>query len=159
MDLFGGYSALRLGGDNVNGASLSASVRLRGAFWLDAEATRQSGLTQGQDLEEWALLAGPAFVPWRERRLSPFLHAKAGAVRSRRQIEVFGVAIGDAGVCDGGCPSQTSFAAELGGGLDLRITRQLALRLPQLDYRLTGLSGDDSHRLRFSAGVVYRWGE
>lgn len=158
-DLSGGYSALHLAGDNVNGASLAASIPLRGAFRLDAEGTWQAGLAQGEDLEEWALLAGPRFTPWRRRRLSPFLHAKAGVVRSRSQIEIFGVAIGDDGVCEGGCPSQTSFAAELGGGLDLRLTRQLALRLPQLDYRFTGLAGDDAHRLRFSAGVVYHWGE
>lgn len=159
MDVFGGYSALRLSGDNVNGASLALSFPVRGAFWLDAEATGQSGLAGGENLSEWTLLAGPSFTPWRERRLSPFVHARAGAVRSRSQIEVFGVAIGDDGVCDGGCPSQTSFAAELGGGLDLRLTRRLSLRLPQVDYRLTGLAGDDSSRLRFSAGVVYRWGQ
>ncbi len=159
MDVFGGYSALRLSGDNVSGASLAVSFPLRGAFWLDAEATGQLGLAGGEDLSEWTLLAGPRFTPWRDNRLSPFVHARAGAVRSRSQIEVFGIAIGDEGVCDGGCPSETSFAAELGGGLDFRLTRRLALRLPQVDYRLTGLAGDDSTRLRFSAGVVYRWGE
>lgn len=159
MDVFGGYSALRLSGDYVNGASMAVSFPLRGAFRLDAEATGQFGLAGGEDLSEWTLLAGPSFTPWRDNRLSPFVHARAGAVRSRSQIEVFGIAIGDDGVCGGGCPSETSFAAELGGGLDFGLTRRLALRLPQVDYRLTGLAGDDASRLRFSAGLVYRWGE
>jgi len=98
------------------------------------------------------------FAPRRDSRLQPFLHAKAGLVRSRRQVEVLGIAIGAEGVCDSACPSETAFAAELGGGLDIRLTERLALRLPQVDYRLSGLESDDASRLRFSAGLVWRWG-
>ncbi len=157
-EVFGGYSAMRLEGDNVSGASLAATWPLAGSLRLAGEASAQRGLVQGQDLDEWALLVGPVFSPWRAGRLSPFVHAKAGAVRSRRQVEVFGVAIGPDGLCDGGCPSQTGFAAELGGGLDIRLGDRLGVRLPQVDYRLTRLDGDDADRLRVSAGLVYRFG-
>ncbi len=156
-DIFGGYSALRLEGDTTNGASAGLTWRLSGPFRLSAEASGQLGLVQGEDLREWSLLAGPVFAPRRDSRLQPFVHARAGLVRSRRQLEVFGVAIGAEGVCDGGCPSETAFAAELGGGLDIGLTERLALRLPQVDYRLTGLESDDASRLRFSAGIVWRW--
>lgn len=157
-EVFGGYSALRLEGDNTNGASLAVTLPLAGPLRLAGEASGQFGLVQGEDLREWAFFAGPVLAPWREGRVSPFVHAKAGIVRSQRQLEVFGVAIGAAGVCAGDCPSQTGFAAELGGGLDLRLTERFAVRLPQVDLRLTGLEDDDATRLRISAGVVYRWG-
>lgn len=157
-DLFGGYSAMRLSGDDANGASLAASWRLTGALRVGAEASAQMGVVQGEDLREWALLAGPVFAPRRGSRLSPFVQAKAGLVRSRRQVEVFGVAIGPSGVCQGSCPSETGFSAELGGGLDLRVKGRLGLRLPQVDYRLVRLESDDANRLRVSAGLVWLWG-
>jgi hypothetical protein len=157
-DLYGGYSVLRLDGHNAQGAALALSVPLGGALRLGAEASRQTGLVQAEDLGEWALLAGPVFAPRRGSRLAPFLHAKAGLVRSRRQVEVFGVTIGATGVCDGACPSETGFAAELGGGLDIRLGQRLGLRLPQVDYRFVRLASDDARRLRFSAGLLLRLG-
>lgn len=157
-DLYGGYSLLRLDGHSAQGAALALSIPLRGGLRLGAEATRQTGLVQSEDLREWALLAGPVFAPRRASRLQPFLHAKAGLVRSRRQVEVFGVTIGATGVCSSGCPSETGFAAELGGGLDIRLTERLGLRLPQVDYRLVRLDSDDARRLRFSAGLLLRFG-
>lgn len=157
-DLFGGYSTLRLDGDNTNGGTLAVAWALSGELRLSTELSAQLGRVQGEELREWALLAGPVFVPWGVGRMSPFVHAKAGLVRSRRQVQVFGVAMGVDGVCEGGCPAQTGLAAELGGGLDIRVKDNLALRFPQIDYRLTRLEGDNMDGLRICAGVVYRWG-
>jgi hypothetical protein len=69
---------------------------------------------------------------------------------------VFGVSIGADGVCDGGCPYQTGPAAEVGGGLDIRVGGRWAVRLVQADYRVTRLAGETDHALRLSAGVVRR---
>jgi hypothetical protein len=156
--LFGGYSNLRLDGANVPGWAVSFHWPLAGSVALVTEATGQYGLTQGEDLKELSVMAGPALAFRPGRRLSPFVHAKAGYVRSRRQVEVFGVAIGRDGVCDGSCPSSGGFAAEAGGGLDLRFDERWAVRLAQIDYRLTTLSEDESDRLRISAGLVFAWG-
>jgi hypothetical protein len=155
-DLFGGYSSLRSAGDNVPGAGLGLTWRSDRSLRLTAEVTSQFGQAAGDDLTSLALLAGPTFVPWRERRLRPFLHVKVGAGRVRRKVEVFGVAIGPDGVCDGGCPWQTGLVGEAGGGLDLRLTRQFSLRLPQADYRWSRSAGDTERGLRLSAGVVYK---
>jgi opacity protein-like surface antigen len=157
-DLFGGYSSLRVGGHEVRGAGLALAWPLGRTLLVGAEATGQSGRARGEDLTEWAVLVGPVFAPWRGRRLSPFVQVRAGAVRSRRQVTVFGVAVGPEGVCDGGCPSHTGLGAEAGAGLDLRMLPRLALRLPQADYRFTGGEDDSGPRWRFSAGLVYRWG-
>jgi hypothetical protein len=156
-ELFAGYSGLRTGGDLVHGATLAAGWPKRhGSLRLLVEATGQSGLSAGEDLREMGLLAGMALAPWMERRLSPFVSVKAGAVRAQRQVQVFGIAIGPDGVCEGGCPYQTGPAAELGGGLDLRLRGRWALRLAQADYRVRRLDGVTDDDVRFSAGLVRR---
>lgn len=157
-EVFGGYSTLRLDGDNTHGGTLAVTWPLTGNLRLETEASGQLGRVQGEDLREWAILAGPVFVPWGEHRLSPFVHAKAGVVRTRRQVQAFDVAIGSDGVCAGACPAETGLAAEFGGGLDIRVKENLALRLPQIDYRVTSLDNDNSDGLRVCAGIVYRWG-
>lgn len=154
-DLFGGYSNLRFDGGGVSGGALAATWPVAGSLGVSVQATAHFGLAQGEDLREWTLMAGPVFAPRRGHKLSPFLQLRGGLGRSRRQIEVFGVGIGPDGVCDGGCPSRTSFAAEAGGGLDLRLGGRWALRLVQADYRLTRLEGESDHWLRFSAGLVF----
>jgi len=155
-ELSGGYSSLRLGGERLGGGSLALSWPLRGKLRLCAEATLHGGRSEGEDLAEQALLFGPSLAPRAGRRLRPFAHVRAGLMRSRRQLEVFGVAIGREGVCDGGCPWRFGVAGEVGGGLDLRLLRRLAVRLPQLDFQLTS-AGEARSRLRVSAGLVWRW--
>jgi hypothetical protein len=157
-DVFGGYSSLRLHGDDVPGASLAVSWPLRTCLALVTEVSGQFGLVRGEDLQEWSLLAGPSFSPWSGHRLRPFVHAKAGLVRSRRQVDVFGVAISPLGVCDATCPAEIGFAAEAGGGLDLRLSPRFVLRLVQADYRLVRLESDSAGRLRLSAGLVLHFG-
>jgi hypothetical protein len=154
-DLFGGYSSLSSGGDQVAGAALAYRWRLGHTWRLVAEASGQSGLAQGDDLREIAVAAGPVWAPWPGHRLSPFAQVRAGAVTTRRQVEVFGVAVGKDGVCDGSCPSQTGLLAEGGVGLDVGLTRRLALRLPQVDYRWT--SPEKEGDVRVSAGLVWRF--
>jgi hypothetical protein len=158
-DLFGGYSLMRLEDSQVNGGAVAASWSLSQTTRLTVEGSLERGLVGGQHFEEWAVLGGAALAPWGVRRLSPFVHAKAGFVRSRRQIEVFGVAIGPEGPCDGGCAYSTGAAAEFGGGLDYRLSDRLSLRVPQVDYRVTALDEATANRFRVSAGVVYRWND
>lgn len=156
--LFGGYSNLRVEGANLHGWGMAVTWPLASSVRLTVEITGQRGLVQGETLAELTVMAGPSLAFRRGRRLSPFVHAKVGLVRSRREVDVFGVAIGPDGVCDGSCPSQTGFGAEAGGGLDLRIDDRWTVRLAQVDYRLTRLEDDESDRLRLSAGLLFTWG-
>ena len=53
-----------------------------------------------------------------------------------------------------------AFAANLGGGLDLRIDRRFSLRLVEADYLVTTFdNGDNDHQntLRLSAGAVFHF--
>lgn len=153
-----GYSGLRADGDLTHGGGLMfASPRGGGRLRLVADLSVQSGgASGGERLREIGLLAGAAFAPWRGGRLSPFVSLKAGAVSAQRSVTVFGVSIASDGVCDGGCPYQTGPAAEVGGGLDLRLGERWAVRLAQADYRVTRLGGEMDHALRLSAGIVRR---
>lgn len=156
--LVGSYSTMRLDGSSVQGFGVAFEWPLFGALQIATEGTSQSGSVQGQELDEFAVLAGPKMVFRRGHRFAPFVHGKGGFVRSRRQVEIFGVRIGEAGVCSGACPSETSVAAEAGGGFDLRLDDRWSLRLAQFDYRMTRLPSGPSDRWRVSAGVAYSWG-
>ncbi len=158
VDVFAGASLLRLDEGHVNGGALALRFPWRGNLGLVTQATFHSGSALGEDLRELTLMAGPSLTLGRGRRLGAFVQARAGLARERRQVEVFGVAIGPDGVCSGGCPSTTAFAAEAGGGLDLRLGARFSLRLAQVDYRLTRAEGDADRRLRLSAGLVWRGG-
>jgi hypothetical protein len=154
-----GYSGLRADGDLTHGGLLGlASSRANGGrLRLLLELSGQSGgAAGGERLRELGLFAGAALAPWRDRRLSPFVSLKAGAVGAQRSVKVFGVSIAADGVCDGSCPYEAGPSAEVGGGLDLRVGRHWAVRLAQADYRVTRLAGETGHALRLSAGVVRR---
>ena len=75
----------------------------------------------------------------------------------RRQVVVFGVAVGASGVCDGGCSAEIGATGEAGGGLDVGLTHRISLRLPEAEYRLSRIAGAWKGGLRISAGVVARW--
>ena len=158
-DLFGGYTSMRVDDRQMNGGAVAATWRLGGLVGVAVEGSHERGQISGENFEEWAFLGGPVLTPWPARRLSPFAHVKGGLARSRRQVEVLGVAIGPDGICDGGCPFSTGAAMEVGGGLDYRLSDSFSLRVPQVDYRVTQLDDATAKRLRVSAGVVYRWGD
>ncbi|ADV82049.1 OmpA family protein [Terriglobus saanensis] len=61
-------------------------------------------------------------------------------------------------------PEQGSFAMTAGGGLDLKVSRHLALRLVQAEYLMTRFADvttttrQNQNDLRLSAGLVFRFG-
>jgi hypothetical protein len=152
-----GPSWLRSDGDEVPGGGLAATWRSGRRLGFTVEASLHMGNAGGEDLRELAVLAGPRLSPWVARRLRPFLALKVGGVSARRQVQVFGVAVGANGVCDGGCPAQVGAAGEAGGGLDVGLTHRITLRLPEAEYRVSRIAGGWKHGLRVSASVVGRW--
>lgn len=60
--------------------------------------------------------------------------------------------------------SQTAFALEAGGGVDVALTKNIAWRFAEIDYMLTSFHGDflapggRQNNLRLSSGVVFRFG-
>ena len=52
----------------------------------------------------------------------------------------------------------TARAVALGGGMDFDLTSRFAVRVFQVDYLHTSLFSQTQNNLRFSTGLVYRWG-
>jgi opacity protein-like surface antigen len=91
---------------------------------------------------QWALLFGPRLaIP--VGNLTPFAEVMIGLSH-----------IHNGGTFPG--PTNTSFATALGGGVDYRLIRILALRL-QVDYLQTRFYSTTQNNLRLSPGVVLRF--
>lgn len=63
----------------------------------------------------------------------------------------------------GGGASESGFAMTIGGGVDVKASPRVAIRLGQFDYVLTRFDGPVSgnktsqHNFRYAAGVVFRF--
>jgi peptidoglycan-associated lipoprotein len=97
--------------------------------------------------------AGPRYLlPIHSEHIQPFGQVLVGLVHSS------GTAV--QGSNPGSANAGAAFASNIGGGLDLKASRRLALRLIEADYLLTTVdNGSNNHQnnLRVSAGVVLRF--
>lgn len=89
------------------------------------------------------------------RRVQPFVHALAGAARTRAKLndafcrETLGTV----------CPAEfqdaeTGFAAALGAGLDVKVNKRFSLRVAQVDYNPVWSGGERENNVRFGFGIV-----
>ena len=87
-------------------------------------------------------------------RLKPFAHALAGTAYSRIKISGLGCSPGiDCTGFEGG--SETNFAGAFGGGLDVRLSRRVQIRLIQVDYNPIWFDGGVQNNIRFGFGLVF----
>ena len=84
---------------------------------------------------------GPQLSYQKNTKLVPFAHALFGGARA---------GVGSFGI--------NGFAANLGGGIDWVVNRNLGIRLIQADALITRFSGSNSTDARLSVGVVFRFG-
>ncbi len=108
----------------------------------------------GLDLTLTSYLGGPRFYYRRPHaRFVPYGQVLLGAVRATG-----GLAPANAG----GASSATVFGSTLGGGIELNVSRRIALRVAQVDYFVTTFDNKvDGHQnnLRISAGAAYHFGK
>lgn len=102
----------------------------------------------GADLTRthYQFLFGPEFTT-RFEKVNAFVHALAGFGGTSLRFER---ASGNAIFVGQELDSRNGFAAGLGGGVDVRVSSVVFLRLAQLDYLPTSPSG-----VRFSAGLLF----
>lgn len=88
-------------------------------------------------------------------RLKPFAHALIGAAHTRVKISGLGCSPGvDCSGIEGG--SDTNFAAAFGGGLDIRLSKRIQLRVIQVDYNPIFFDGGArQNNLRLGFGLVF----
>jgi len=147
-ELSGGYSYARSGDESLNGWNGALDYSLGRSLGLEASVSGHYGSELGTDVNLQSLFLGPRFA-WRGDRLTPFVHALGGVVRSSAGIDVFDVSIRE---------TDTDLGGALGAGIDVGVGRRWGIRL-QGDYVLRRAASETESDPRASVGLVYRAGQ
>lgn len=116
--------------------------------------------TASVDLESsiWNFLGGVQLKDnSKEARFKPFAQALVGVARARNKVDFSdGVC---AAVFPSPCPtdftsSDTGFAGAFGGGVDIRASDRIDIRVIQFDYNPTRVFDATQHNFRVGAGIV-----
>ena len=133
-EVFVGYSFLSVDRGfrrgEVHGFALNYTRNINDWAGLEVDG---SGHYEGGDAGHH-IMAGPRFTLRNKSRVEPFAHVLAGAAITN---------------------SSGNFAAAFGGGLDVRATDNLKIRLVQADYTPIITSDTVVHNARISTGVVF----
>lgn len=147
----------------------SKRVGLTGDFsgYYHRELTGIAGTLFGTKTSIYTILGGPHVRFVNKSRVTPFIHALVGVARVRTSYRE-NESPNPLTVAD----SSTRLATALGGGLDLRVSKRVAIRLLQLDYSpilgkdrtLTASDGTpielngraQEKNFRLSIGIVFR---
>lgn len=148
VEAFAGYSLLHAGDVSRNGWEASLRLAIAGRFGIEAGVSQYYGKSDG-DPDRTSLAGGPVFSLRPSRLVTVHVHALGGVAREKASIGIFGVDISE---------SHSSFTLLAGGGVDLRLKDFLALRLAQADWAYTRVEGESQSGLRFSTGLVFRFG-
>lgn len=109
------------------------------------------------DISSYQFLFGPR-VTGRTQRFTVFAHALAGAVQTR--IGSFSFQLPPPLpplIIPFPATSDNNFALGFGGGVDVRTSRQVAVRTLQFDYIPVHASRQWLHHVRFKSGIVVRF--
>ena len=83
----------------------------------------------------------------RETKVKPFAHLMAGFTHARVNVSGPGINEND---------SETGFSGIIGGGIDVRVSPRVDIRVIQFDYNPTRLFDETQHNFRIGVGVVFR---
>lgn len=142
VELFGGYSALVSGDidnlDHVNGIGLDFAGNFNRNFGFVAEF----GVHKNNSNRFYSAYLGPR-LSFRGERVTFFIHALAGGFR----------------VADRGSSSSlTVLSLAGGGGLDVNVSDNVAIRLFQIDYTPIRFRGEWVNLYRGQTGVTFKLG-
>lgn len=167
IELFGGYSHLGLNstpsniGSSSNGWAGGAYLHLLGPWGIEADYSNHYGVTPRVPSDGgtyyvpgFTELYGPRFtlaLP----RIHPFVHALFGTVHGTAEVPATTFPPGPATTSI----SENAIGMAFGGGLNVRATRHVWLRLIQVDYLRAQFTNNTQNDTRISAGVVFRFGE
>ena len=88
----------------------------------------------------------------------PFAHALAGGAHVRNEVDFQPLCLPPPGGSPASCSfteSDTGFAAALGGGIDIRASNRVDIRVIQFDYNPTRVFDSTQHNFRIGIGVVF----
>jgi Outer membrane protein beta-barrel domain len=168
IELYGGYSHLSLNGapsnigSSANGWAGGAYLHLLGPWGIEADYSNHYGVSPRPPsngstyyVPGFTELYGPRFtlaLP----RIHPFVHALFGTIHGKAvlvsPLQVFPPIII-------GTSTENAVGMAFGGGLNVRATRHVWLRLVQVDYLRAQFTNNTQNDTRVSAGLVFRFGE
>jgi len=141
------YSFLGFGvshGVNQNGASVSVAGNLNHWLGLAGDVGGYHKSEAGITFNTYTYMGGPRLSYRNSSHVTPFAQLLVGGARGSLS------AFGSSG-------SGNGFAYSVGGGVNLGVTKHLALR-PQLDYIGMRFSGNTVNTVRGSFSIVFRFG-
>lgn len=148
-DIYGGYSYMRadFGGADQSLQGWDFSVAENVNSWLGGVVnfTGHYGQPKGVNVDVHTFAAGPRFSYTKAKSIVPFAQVLVGAVRGSR---------GYLGLSQ----TKIDFGFAAGGGLDLKISPHVGVRVIQADYLVTPYFGLRQDNLRASAGLVFYLG-
>lgn len=149
----------------LQGGSASGAIALFRGLGVAANLTGEhaSNIAPGVDLSKLVFMAGPRYTLDGRR-------GKNGWLGANHEISIFGEALfgivhGFDSVfptASGADTSANSFSLQVGGGLNIGLTKHFGLRALEIDYvhtRLPNSFGNTQNDLRFAFGVTYHLGK
>jgi opacity protein-like surface antigen len=184
VEVFGGYSFMRgdLGGisANLHGWNGSATYNLDSILGIKADFSGHTGsrtitaqapilipilgppsTTTTFDLSprDFTFLFGPQVTYRKKQTIIPFAHILLGGVNRKVRVPISATQTATTTTVTFVTGSDTGFGAAFGGGLDLRVSKRVALRAFQVDYLLSRVTSGTQHNLRLGTGLVLRFGK
>jgi len=148
--VFGGYQYLHLGGSgtdvNANGWNASLTGNFNKWFGVTGDFSGSYKTVGGVSAKLYSYTGGPVVSLNSGGKVNPFVHA------------LFGGAYLSASLSGLGSGSLNGFTSMVGGGVDVKLNKVLAVRLAQADwvyYRFQGVG--ESHNVRVSTGIVFNF--
>ena len=158
LELYGGYDFVRFNANprisgvppsesnSANGGSVQADYNPTNWLGLVADFSGYVVARQGfSNTHQVSYLFGPR-IRLRRGRFTPFVQVLPG-----RAWAEDGITLG----------TVSAFAMTAGGGVDVRVSRHVSIRLIQAEYFLTRFSDGNNNRqnnFRFGTGIIFRFG-
>lgn len=163
VELFGGYSYLRLApagatGQNANGWEAGLSAHLLGPLGVEADYSNHYGASSTATVAPgFTELYGPRVQLFSLPRIEPFVHGLFGTVHGVQRFPL-GAPCTVGVPCPTRAVSENAFGMAFGGGLNVKATHHVWIRLFQVDYLRAEFNNSPQNEVRFSAGLVLRFG-
>lgn len=158
-EVFGGYQLLHantgtnfLNSFNMNGWDAAVNgyfshyIGVTGDFSGTYGTPKVAGI--GVSTHAYTYMFGPVVRATNSSAFTPFAHVLFGGGHFNGSVNSGGVS---------GSKSDSSFAWAGGGGVDVKASRYLSIRVAQFDFLQTRFFSDTQNNFRYSAGVVLRF--
>jgi hypothetical protein len=145
-EIFGGYQFTRFdGGTNANGWNSTVTGNLNNWFGVAADFSGAYTSQAGVSFHNYTYTFGPVLSYRHNENITPFVHFLAGGFHGSASFQ------GVSGTGNG-------FTMMVGGGVDVKATRRVALRAVQFDWLSLHSNGvTDNNNMRLSTGILLRY--